>query len=126
VNVLVSEPTPEGRVLGDGSPRPDVGKAPAGEELQGAVAAHAHRQTDGGPTIQDLCDPGFQIQVVELRHGSPFVLADGDDGDDGQHPWTTVLGGTGGRRCPQTRIGEAYVLRPHAGVHRRRSGRRLR
>ena len=53
-----------------------------------SVADHSHRQADGGVAVKDPLHPGCQLQLIDLRHRSPFHLAGGTaraapDGGDG-------------------------------------------
>jgi hypothetical protein len=56
---------PENRVLVDRRARLDVGDAVPMEPRQGSLADHPHRQAGDGPAVEDLGDPGLQLEFVD-------------------------------------------------------------
>ena len=62
---LRDRPDPEHGVLGDRGERPDVGQPPPGEELQGTVPDHSHRQPHRGMASQDTVEPRTELFVVD-------------------------------------------------------------
>ncbi len=63
-----------------GCARGDVGGPVGVEELQAPVADHPRRQADGGVAVEDLLNPGGQIELIHLGHGSPGLPPGRRDG----------------------------------------------
>jgi len=63
---------PEDGVLGDRCVRRDVRDTVSVEEVEGSIAHHAHRQTNGRTTVEDPIDSGPHLVLINLGHGSPF------------------------------------------------------
>src|SRR3712207_953451 len=76
VEVLVSDGAdPKKRVLGDGCARRDIGNPVSIERLERSVGDHTGRQAHGGPAVENLLDPGLQLDVREGGHRSLLRLS---------------------------------------------------